>query len=361
MYPFDTYTDLREAVDETADHLEAIGHAPGGDPVLGATRNGRTPSIVLTAGSHATEHAGVVAAVTLLDRLETDRQLVVVPSRDPVGVSGLSRAMELATGDAASLDAYEMVDRWIREHGDIVFEERDVTIGLVGEYCFASAPAADGLPGTKRLKAVLTELEDDPHRWEQLHGRRIFLVPGQPSVAGTGDFDRLYTLVVAPDGSRLHLNRYLGSRWAPAESRAVTKLLHDVEPGLFVDIHEYLGDGNWISIRPMDHADARQNAEQIGEQMNATHAAAGRKQTPLSEFHPDDGDGDSFLSELEPGLFDLDYVTRGEGFNATDYAAERGALAFTHETGMYNPFDDRVTAAVEAVQTAVDTYEEITA
>lgn len=351
--PFTTYESLRDAVTTAASSTEIIGYAPGGRPLLAARAGGdRQPAIMLTAGSHATEHAGVVAAVRLLDELDTPHELVVVPSRDPVGVDGMASALALGLGHPQQIEGYAHLAEILREHGEPVVNEGELVIALIGEYVYATTRPGDGA-GTSQLKERLSDLHGDP-AWDALAGRRVFLVPGEPDVEETRDFDRVYTLVISPDGEQLHLNRYQGETWGPAESRAVTQLFDAVSPGLFVDIHEYLGDGNWISIRPQSTSADRERAERIGREMIAALDAGGRRLTNLDEFAPDS----RFLSELAPGMFDLDYAARGEGYNATDYAAEHHGLAFTHETGMYTPFEERVTAAVESVKTAVSSFED---
>ena len=64
----------------------------GATPVLLAPGTSRTSGIALTAGAHANEQAGVCSAVELVDTLETDRRLDVVPTRDPVGLDGYETA-----------------------------------------------------------------------------------------------------------------------------------------------------------------------------------------------------------------------------------------------------------------------------
>ncbi len=359
MKPFETNANLVETVNRIAEDTRVLGRAPGGEPIVAAESGGdESPAIVLTAGSHATEHAGVIAAVELLDSLETEHELYVIPTRDPVGVNGYAAALEMALGERVEFDTYDELADILRSESDVLVSEGDVVIGLVGEYVFATAQPSEDSASTESLKRRLSELEEESEEWRQLRGRRIFLVPGQPENEGTGDFDRLYTLVVSPDGEKLHLNRFIGSSWAPAESRCTRELLDSVEPGLFVDIHEYGGDDYWVSVRPKLSEADRQWEERIGREMTSSISEAGGRLLPLRELLGEVPDDDHHFTALNDGLYDLDYVARGEGFNATDYAAEHHGLAFTHETGMENPLEERVSTAVSSVQRAVREFEQ---
>ena len=358
MEPYEANERLVEAVAQRADDYRVLARGPGGRPVVAAEAGGdEDPPIVLTAGAHATEQAGVAAAVELLDRLETDHRLYVVPTRDPVGVDGYGAALEMALGESVSFDTYDELEELLRAEADLVVDG-EVVVGLIGDYGFGVARPRDGTSGARRLSDALLDLEGDPHM-DPLCGRRIFLISGQPRVEGTGDFGRLYTRVVSPEGENLHLNRYIGSAWAPPESRAVRELLDSVQPGLFVDLHEYSGDGYWVSTRPKADEATERRERDIGRAMTETVADAGGDLVSLTEFLGEESEDDHYFTELEAGLWDLDYRTRGEGFNATDYAAEHYGLAFTNETGMYRRFDERVEMAVRSVRQAVAEFERL--
>lgn len=358
MTPFKSNAELVETVNRIADDTRVLGRAPGGEPVIAAETGGnKSPPIVLAAGSHATEHAGVVAAVELLEELNTDHEVYVIPTRDPVGVNGYAAALEMALGEPVAFDMYDELADLLRSKSDVLLSEGDLVVGLVGDYVFATARPIEDEASTRVLKDRLSELEDDSPVREQLRGRRIFLVPGQPDVEETGDFSRLYTLVMSPDGEKLHLNRYIGGHWAPAESRSVRSLLDSVEPGLFIDIHEYLGEDYWVSVRSPPNEEDWEVEKHIGRGMTAAISEAGGRLLPLHELLGEDPGDDHYFSELEDGLYYLDYESRGEGFNATDYAAEYHRLSFTNETGMYNPFDERVSTAVTSVKRAVREFE----
>lgn len=354
MEPYQSNKQLVEDVAQRADDHRVLARGPGGRPVVAARAGGdEGPPIMLTAGAHATEQAGVVAAVELLDRLETDREIHVIPTRDPLGVDGYAAALEEALGTAASFLDYDELADLLRLEGTVLVDDGDAVVGLIGDYGFATSRPPEGESSSHYLSNLLSNLEGTDEM-EPLRGRRVFLVPGHPNVTGTGDFERLYTRVITPGGENLHLNRFIGSSWTPPESAAVRELADDVEPGLFVDLHEYAGDGYWVSARPKADENERQRELDIGRAMIERVGDAGGYRLPLAEFMADKPD---HFSEVVQGLWDLDYQVRGEGFNATDYVAEHHGLAFTNETGMYRPFEERVEMAVRSVREAVDTFD----
>lgn len=367
MEPFDTNAELLAAVAERADEHRVLGYAPGGEPVVAARAGGdREPPIVLTAGSHATEQAGVRAAVELLDALDTDRALHVLPSRDPMGLNGYGAALEAATGESIAVDSFDALEPLLREHGEVVHQEDDFLLTLVGDTGFAAKRPGEAAPWSFVMNRV-GELEDErPEALEPLKGRRLLLPPGLPDVEGTGNFRRAYTLVIDPEGRLQHLNRCFDREWAPVETRCARRLLEETGPGLFVDLHEATTGGGkfWFTTRHKDDPGDEEAEERIGRAVVNAVADAGGALASWDDKFGNADLGEHFFEPIEDGLFWLDYEVRGrdgkpgvQGLNATDYAADAHGLAFTNETDMYAPFEDRVEQAILAVQTAVDAFE----
>ena len=76
------YADLLADTEKRAQSVTKLGHTVDGSPIVVARGGGdKTPAIFITAGSHATEHAGVSAAVQLIDELDTEHQVYVIPTR----------------------------------------------------------------------------------------------------------------------------------------------------------------------------------------------------------------------------------------------------------------------------------------
>ncbi|MFH1568430.1 MAG: hypothetical protein ABIL09_10585, partial [Gemmatimonadota bacterium] len=129
------YPELLEAVKATGRAVQVLGHTVDGCPLVCARSGGdRLPAIFITAGSHSTEHAGVSAAVELITGLETEHQVYVLPTRDPIGLQGYAHALGLGLGQAPTFSSYDEVEGILRREGRILFEEDDLVLSLLGDY-----------------------------------------------------------------------------------------------------------------------------------------------------------------------------------------------------------------------------------
>lgn len=372
--PFRTYEEVLETIDETGVPRRRLGRAPDGSPIVAAEAGGDAePSIVITAGAHATEQAGVSAAVDLIERLETDHRVYVVPSRDPVGLTGYEHALELATGGDVAVETRADVRELLRSEGETVYRDDEFVVSLIGEYGFATRePTEVGVPVLDTLKEFT---ETNPDVLEPLRGRRIFTASNHTTVEGAEGLKRAYTLVVDPSGTPLHLNRFFTTPWAAAESRCVRQLMEEVEPALTFDCHETSRqeDRYHISLRPQgtEEGDERERrvAAAITEDLTDRGVTLATDEDVMGEptktvGYESDRESVSFYSRAGEGAYWVDPNATspprlGEGLNATDYAADRFGLAFTLETGMLGAFEDRVEAAVRSVQAGVRAFEDL--
>lgn len=371
--PFRTYEDVLERIDDIGARRRVLGRAPDGSPIVAAEAGGDAdPSIVVTAGAHATEQAGVSAAVDLIERLETEHRTYVVPSRDPVGLTGYDYALELATGGDVAVESRADVRDWLLSNGDVVYRDDDLVVALIGEYGFAARePTEVGVPILERLKEFT---ETNPDVLEPLKGRRIFTTSNHTTVEGAEGLKRAYTVVVDPEGTPLHLNRFFRTPWAAPESRCVRALLEEVEPALTFDCHETSRqeDRYHVSLRPQRTEDGdrreRRIAEAITDDLTERGVTLATDEDVMGEptktvGYENDRESVSFYSRAAEGAYWVDPNATtpprlGEGLNATDYAADRFGLAFTLETGMLGSFEERVEAAVRSVQAGVRAFEE---
>jgi hypothetical protein len=368
MEPFATNADLLETVENRGHDYRTLGRAPGEVPIVAIRSGGDAePAIVLTAGSHANEQAGVTAAVELVGALDTDHRVYVVPTRDPVGLDGYPAALGQAIGDTPSIDSFDDVDEVLETHGAVVYEADYYTFVLLGDTGFVTRNPPQLPPDGHGIgEYYFGDLEEeDPSALEPFRGRRIYLPAGQPDLEGAGNFNRAYTVVVDPDGRVQHLNRSYDTEWAPVETRCVRDLLAETDPGLFVDLHESNRDHRfWFTMRHKDSPDDRSWEERIGRAVVAALGDAGADLATWEDKFGDLPEEEHFQQLVEDGLYWLDYEARGRGgmpgvvgLNATDYAAENHGLAFSNETGMHAPFDERVEQTLTSVRTAVAEFE----
>ena len=357
MQIFSTYSELLARVEQTGRCTRILGHAPDGSPIIVVKAGGdREPAVFITAGSHSTEHAGVSAAVALIEQLDTDHQVYVIPTRDPIGLNGYACALSLGLGEAPEFDSFEEVENILRERGETFYDEDGMVLSLIGDYGFATSRPAEHRPHPQfGFYQQLRKLEKShPELVQPFVGRRVYMSPGQSGVEGTGDFGRAYTLIVSPQGEVLHLNRFHDTVWAPVEVRCTRRLMAEINPGISFDLHEsqLLGDCFWLSARhqPNEHREALEQRV-----ARATIQAIVDSGATLSS---DDYATSPWFTSSDKGVYWLDANVRGEGLNLADYAARHYGLAFGTEMGMYGTFKQRFSLAMLTVQTAVRVFEE---
>jgi hypothetical protein len=353
-----TYEELLQDVRYKAQSVEVLGYTVDGSPLVAARAGGdKLPAIFITAGSHSTEQAGVTAAVQCLDELQTEHQVYVIPTRDPIGMQGFDYALSLGLGEAHGVESFDDVERVLRSKGQVLFEEEDMLLALIGDYGYASArPTAERTCPQNFFYHRLQELHrDSPEVLEPLHGRRVWMTPGQPGVEGTGDLGRAYTLIISLEGEILHINRFHDTAWSPIEPRVTRDLMARLQPALSFDLHEsqMMEDRFFLSARrqpdPENERWEQEAATAIIEAVKASGAELARDED-VSVLG-------NWFDTSEPGVCWLDATKRGEGFNLMDWASCTYGMAFGTEMGMYGTFEGRVELAMITVRKAVETLE----
>lgn len=338
--PFRRYADLLAMLKQRGHRPRVLGHAPDRSPLVVVRAGGdKKPAIFISAGSHATEHAGVRTAVELLEQLNTKHQVYVYPCRDPIGLSGYNYALSLVLGDEPNLRSLEEAEALLRKQGEVLYDQAGMLLAVIGDCGFAN----QGLAGRVKKGDKLLE---------PLLGRRIYYPSRSKEMPGAAPLERAYTLIVTPDGEVLHLNRFHDTAWAPVEVRCARRLMAEIQPGLTFDLHEYGGDAFWFSTRKQRTEEDEVWEQRMAREAIAAVARSGARLAPES-YSP----GASF-SKLERGVYGLDAGKRGEGLNLVDYAANRYGPGFTIETGMRQPFEQRVRMSLLTVKTAVRVFEE---
>ena len=351
------YPDLLEAVEATGKEVRVLGHTVDGSPLVCARAGGnRLPAIFITAGAHSTEHAGVSAAVELINKLDTEHQVYVLPTRDPVGLNGFARALSLGLGETPSCGSYDEVEEILRREGDVLFEEDDLILSLIGEYGYTCGrPQGDrGCPQGRFYNRRQRLHREEPQVLEPLRGRRVFMVPGQPGIEGSGDLGRAYTLIISLGGEVLHINRFHDTVWAPVEPRVTVELMAKIRPGISFDIHEsqHMDDRYWLSARHQVDAEGQE------WEQRAARATIAAVQEAVATLAGDEDMPSGWFDKSQQAVFWLDATQRGEGLNLMDFASRYYGMAFGTEMGMYGSFEHRVKLGMVTVQTAVSVFEE---
>ncbi len=340
LQPFADYSKLLSLLRRKGHRYRILGAAPNQAPIVAIRCGGKKkPAILISAGSHSTEHAGVVAAVELIDQLKTEHEVWVVPSRDPVGMNGFAHALGLGLGEPPELGSLQAAEALLRRRGTILFDSGETLLVSIGEYGYAT-------------QGLYRQIEKGAPFLDSLRGRRIYFPSRSTDMPGAGPLERAYTLIVTTDNEILHLNRFHDTAWAPAEVVAVRNLMAEIQPGLTFDLHEHGREFYWMSARRQ-----RTETDELWERRMA-HSGVEAVAATGAMLAPDSYSPGSFFEKLEAGVYWLDPSQRGEGLNFADYASAKYGPSFTIETGMKGPFHQRVAQHLAVVQTAVRVFEE---
>ena len=372
MTPFETYDDLLEAVERTGASYQVLNRTPAGHPILDIRTGGdEGPAVLVTAGAHATEQAGVSAAVALLDRLETDHEVHVIPSRDPIGLDGYPSALSRILGRDVHLESFDDLEILLDREGHVVHREEDIRLALIGDMGFATKrPESNGDSSQLYLLKYLKKIQhESPEVLEPFKGRRICLPAGQPGIPGSGTFDRAYTLVVGPNGQLLHLNRFFDTPWAPVEVECTRQVMANIEPALSFDLHEtqLIEDRFYFGVN--QHGADEEWERKLGRAIQTSTAEAGAefateadvaRVSNITVADPDDRPPErpEGVKLLEEGCYLYPDPSAGaEGLNATHLEARDHGPSIGTETGMWGAFEDRVEILLTVVEAGVEALE----
>ena len=356
-----TTTDVRAALHDSGYPLQEWGQAIDGTPMLAARAGGtRPPAIFLTAGAHCTETAGVHACLALLDSLETEHEVHVLPLRDPAGFAGVDHCLSLASGDDAHMDGPEASLHFLQDRAQLLWSEDDLYLFLLGDFGFVWAPPQPGLDTFWRQFNLTVHLpRQAPHRLRPLLGKSVFFINVNSTIEGSGALERCYHTVLGADGQWLHLNRFFGCEDAPPEVTAVDDLVQSVRPGLTVDLHEGNGEGFWLPIpRP------EQNEELVFQMSRAFLRYIEERSYPIESYehwretHGLDNRTPGYMRP-EPrlqGHFWLDQDELDEGPNLMTYAARIGT-GYGTEGPMEQPLAMRVDGLANGLRRAIRVWE----
>src|SRR6266852_337373 len=131
--PLPRSASVHDALRASGKPVRRLGSAFGGEEILCVETGGESlPPILITAGAHTPEAAGVVAALRLLDELETDRKTYVVPLRDPFGFHDVDHCLSTLLGQPTAVASYDEVVALLRTSGAHLSERDGLAVGLLG-------------------------------------------------------------------------------------------------------------------------------------------------------------------------------------------------------------------------------------
>mgnify|MGYP001222876491 CR=1 FL=1 len=334
--------------------------------VLGSTLFGRAihmidlpgtddgPPILITSGSHATEPAGVIAALELARSLDVPRRVVVIPIRDPLGWEGYESYLSLAAGRQIVLTEDTDLGPMLAELGEALYRDSDLTIAQVGEVAFLAMPPSLAGRGPMDIWKHLHRLIDEvPGLVETLKHRRLVLPENLPDVEGCGIYDHAFTAWVTEEGGVGNFNRLFSLSVQPPEVEVLAHLVREMRPGLVLDLHE--SQGSKFSI--FAHPDLGQGSTEIYFAATGAVYAAGHDIEKLADLVGIIG-ADHAAKFVDRGGGVLTGLNEfpGQGWQFTHLCAELGAVTVTNETGRWQPLAQRVEQQTLAARGAIFAY-----
>lgn len=309
------------------------------DTPIYAYRAGHTgPKVMVTAGAHAEEAAGVAVAMQIAAAFPAGLQGWIVPCRDPLGWDGFRRTLAKAVGRPVDVRCHADVMAVLKSAGP-VYEAEGAVVGVVGEAAFFSLPEDH---------PEMRDPGDYAHRFfveqtairERVAGLRIF-VHGSPLLAEGRD---IYdwgggpTLFITRDGQVGNFNRFFDRQDAPVEVAALRTLADEFQPGWLLDLHENYGSKYSLYAGVVDDA-GLEGARRMIEAVQVRGFPLMR----LAELARYVSFPEGALWEPFPGVFaenPSDPKIPPSPFGP--YLNRRGANAYTTEMGLENPLAVRI-------------------
>lgn len=329
-----------------------LGRTLFGTPIYAYRVGDAGPEVMVTAGAHAEEVAGVVTAYNLARDFPPGLQGWIVPCRDPLGWDGFRRCLHKVVGSAVRVESHRDVVDALHRYGS-VFEAEGAVVGLVGDLAFFALPEdhpeiADPGDYAHVFFARQTAIR------EKTAGYRI-IVHGSPLLAEGRD---IYdwgggpTLYISKDGQVGNFNRFFAHEHPPIEVAVIRNFTAEVRPQWVFDLHENYGSKYSLYANV---------STEIGKEgaraMTRAVEAQGMELMRLEELfeyveppHP------HFLVEPSPGIFmpprDIDHgVPDAYGV----YVSHRlGADCYTTEMGLENPLAVRIEMTEVSVRACLE-------
>lgn len=331
---------------------QAIGawlrEAGGGDASLATTEfdepiwagkfgGDKLPAIVITAGSHADEVAGVFAALKLARDIQTDHAVYVIPCRDPLGWNGFSSTLSRALPGVAPVHSYEEAANVLRG-GEVIYDDGALVIAEVGPLTFVTEPPEKWMSTQITRHKLPRLLSENLELAARLRNTRI-LVPGNVEVSdGRTPYTYGGHTAYIGDGYFAQLNRFFDRHDGPIEVTALRDFVDRIKPGLVLDLHEGFSSNYYL----FTHASSSPATLAMAKTMIDAVRDSGARIATRDELEPVWGPKTSagILSEGE-GIYAMGAPSADAHSSFSGYCDQFG-ISITTESGMEASVDTRV-------------------
>lgn len=345
---------------------EAIGawlHATGADvdvlsttefdePIWVAKCGGdRLPVIVITAGSHADEVAGIYAALDLVRSLDSDHATYVIPCRDPLGWNGFTATLQRALLGSDPVHSYDDAVKILRSE-EVLYDDGSFVIARVGSLCFATEPEQKWASTAITRHKLPALLRENPDLAEQLRNQRI-LVPGNIEVEdGRTSYSYGGHTAYIGNGYFAQFNRFFDRDDGPIEVTALRDFVDRVKPGLSLDLHEGFSSNFYLFTHAASSAETLTLAQTMIDAVRMIGGTIATRDQLEPVWGPKTSAG--IISQGE-GIFTMGPPGSDAHASFSGYCDQFG-ISLTTESGMEADVDTRVKQIKAGSKAVIDAF-----
>ncbi len=357
--PLESVEQMRTWLEAEGLAVDTLGHNAFGQPLLRvSTGGGSGRPIVITAGAHAGEPSGVLAALLLARDHAFTAPTYILPLRDPFAWEAYPAVLARVAGaPVPPIHDHATAAAALQAVGEVLYHRDELLVALVNGVAFATTPPTHPPIGPRQLEQALNAaMAAEPALVAALIGKRIvFPSNSGPLAEGVGDYERSFSATVRGAGMIADMNRGFGGDEEPAEVALLRRFVDEVKPGLVLDLHEGQGTTYYVFVG----ADSPHAATQ--EYASAALRAMGADGTPPvtlddleRSFGPRIREG---LTEPEPGM--MVGRVQNAALKGTSFGnyCDRYCPAITTETGRWAPLKERVQRQLAAAKAVLAAYE----
>ena len=369
-----TGKDIASFVNHHFDNIKVLDTTLDGNSIQAIKIcKGRKPAIILKAGNHSSEIAGIHALLTLLvEGLDYPFEIYVIPCGNPFDYGGYQYALSYAIGKKIQIHDDAECFSVLTNLGQKVYEGDGFSLFLVGEIIFAYVDQ-EKLDSRILFYGKLDKLTlNNPHLRNILSGRRIFFPNTIYYQEDYGSYDKGgLSAWTSRDGFVSNLNRLYDRYDVPPELSSIRKFCERLKPAMVIDLHESCINTRIPRI-------IKESGEQIGNyflilpsEHEATQLGIVGIETKIAETMIEETENAGFK------CFTRNQLKASWGYSNTDYfkgylrkdvrdampfyrwAIRFADISITSETIMNIPLEKRINIHTTLVRRALDAFRKI--
>src|SRR5262245_54226335 len=134
MNTFPSSRSVYEALRASGKPLRRLGITLGGEEIVCAETGGeRRPAILVTAGAHSPEVAGVLGGLRILEKIQTEHKTYVIPMRDPFGFNDFDHCLGFLLDQRVTVRSHAEGVALLERYGTVLLRSADFCLALLGE------------------------------------------------------------------------------------------------------------------------------------------------------------------------------------------------------------------------------------